>query len=142
MKKNQIKLKLISKSDYRFLYNLLKERDSRANISHRKMPTYNEHLKFIRSKPYAKWYIVEFGASKIASVYLTSQNEIGIFIKKTYQNKKLGGVILSQLIQKNPRERYLANVSPKNKTSENFFKSNGFKFVQKTYELTRNSDKR
>ena len=142
MKKNQIKLKLISKSDYRFLYNLLKERDSRANISHRKMPTYNEHLKFIRSKPYAKWYIVEFGASKIASVYLTSQNEIGIFIKKTYQNKKLGGVILSQLIQKNPRERYLANVSPKNKTSGNFFKSNGFKFVQKTYELTRNSSKR
>ena len=142
MKKNQIKLKLISKSDYRFLYNLLKERDSRANISHKKMPTYNEHLKFIRSKPYAKWYIVEFGASKIASVYLTSQNEIGIFIKKTYQNKKLGGVILSQLIQKNPRERYLANVSPKNKTSGNFFKSNGFKFVQKTYELTQTSDKR
>ena len=142
MKKNQIKLKLISKSDYRFLYNLLKERDSRVNISHRKMPTYSEHLKFIRSKPYTKWYIVELGASKIASVYLTSQNEIGIFIKKTYQNKKLGCVILSQLIQKNPRERYLANVSPKNKTSENFFKSNGFKFVQKTYELTQNSSKR
>ena len=142
MKKNQIKLKLISKSDYRFLYNLLKERDSRVNISHRKMPTYSEHLKFIRSKPYTKWYIVEFGSSKIASVYLTSQNEIGIFIKKTYQNKKLGSVILSQLIQKNPRERYLANVSPKNKTSENFFKSNGFKFVQKTYELTQNSSKR
>ena len=142
MKKNQIKLKLISKSDYRFLYNLLKERDSRVNISHRKMPTYSEHLKFIRSKPYTKWYIVELGASKIASVYLTSQNEIGIFIKKTYQNKKLGSVILSQLIQKNPRERYLANVSPKNKTSENFFKSNGFKFVQKTYELTQNSSKR
>ena len=142
MKKNQIKLKLISKSDYRFLYNLLKERDSRVNISHRKMPTYSEHLKFIRSKPYTKWYIVEFGTSKIASVYLTSQNEIGIFIKKTYQNKKLGGIILSQLIQKNPRERYLANVSPKNKTSENFFKSNGFKFVQKTYELTHNSTKR
>jgi len=142
MKKNQIKLKLISKSDYRFLYNLLKERDSRVNISHRKMPTYSEHLKFIRSRPYTKWYIVEFGTSKIASVYLTSQNEIGIFIKKTYQNKKLGGIILSQLIQKNPRERYLANVSPKNKTSENFFKSNGFKFVQKTYELTQNSTKR
>jgi RimJ/RimL family protein N-acetyltransferase len=142
MKKNQIKLKLVSKTDYRFLYNLLKERDSRANISHKKMPTYNEHLKFIRSKPYAKWYIAEFGVSKIASVYLTSQNEIGIFIKKTYQNKKFGGIILSQLIQKNPRERYLANVSPKNKISENFFKSNGFKFIQKTYELTQTSDKR
>lgn len=45
---NQIKLKLVSKSDYRFLYNLLKERDSRTNISHKKMPTYNEHMEFVK----------------------------------------------------------------------------------------------
>ena len=44
MEKNKIKLKAVSKSDYRFLYNLLKERDSKVNISHKKMPTYNEHL--------------------------------------------------------------------------------------------------
>jgi hypothetical protein len=136
MENNQIVLKLVSNSDYRFLYNLLKERDSRANISHKKMPTYNEHLKFIKSKPYTKWYIAKYGTQKIASIYLTSQNEIGIFIKKTYQNKNLGGIIISQLIHKNPRQRYLANVSPKNKTSEKFFKSHGFKFIQKTYELT------
>jgi len=138
MTNNQIILKLVSKSDYRFLYDLLKERDARVNISHKKMPTYNEHLKFIKSKPYTKWYIVKWGTQKIASIYLTSQNEIGIFIKKTHQNKNLGGIIMSQLIQKNPRERYLANVSPKNKISENFFKSYGFKFIQKTYELTPN----
>ena len=136
MTNNQIILKLVSKSDYRFLYDLLKERDSRVNISHKKMPTYNEHLKFIKSKPYTKWYIVKWGTQKIASIYLTSQNEIGIFIKNTHQNKNLGGVIISQLIEKNPRERYLANVSPKNKMSEKFFKSHGFKFIQKTYELT------
>ena len=138
MTNNQIILKLVSKSDYRFLYDLLKERDSRVNISHKKMPTYNEHLKFIKSKPYTKWYIVKWGTQKIASIYLTSQNEIGIFIKKTHQNKNLGGIIMSKLIQKNPRERYLANVSPKNKISENFFKSYGFKFIQKTFELTPN----
>ena len=86
MTNNQIILKLVSKSDYRFLYDLLKERDSRVNISHKKMPTYNEHLKFIKSKPYTKWYIVKWGTQKIASIYLTSQNEIGIFIKKTHQN--------------------------------------------------------
>jgi hypothetical protein len=135
---NQIILKLVSKSDYRFLYNLLKERDSRTNISHKKMPTYNEHVEFIKSKPYTKWYVVKNGTEKIASIYLTSQNEIGIFIKTTHQNKNLGGIIMSQLIQKNPRERYLANVSPKNKTSEKFFKSYGFKFIQKTYELIQN----
>ena len=94
---NQIKLKLVSKSDYRFLYNLLKERDSRTNISHKKMPTYNEHVEFIKSKPYTKWYVVKYGAQKIASIYLTSQNEIGIFIKKTHQNKNLGGKIMSEI---------------------------------------------
>ncbi len=138
MTNNQIVLKLVSKSDYGFLYDLLKERDSRANISHKKMPTYNEHLKFIESKPYTKWYVAKCGVQKIASIYLTSQNEIGIFIKKTHQNKNLGGIIMSQLIEKNPRDRYLANVSPKNKVSEKFFKSHGFKFVQKTYELIQN----
>ena len=138
MENNQIVLKLVSKSDYRFLYNLLKERDSRVNISHKKMPTYNEHLEFIKSRPYTKWYIAKYGAQKIASIYLTSQNEIGIFIKKTHQNKNLGRIMMSQLIKKNPREKYLANVSPKNKISENFFKSYGFKFIQKTYELTPN----
>jgi len=138
MEKNKIKLKIVSESDYRFLYNLLKERDSRANISHKKMPTYTEHLRFIKSKPYRKWYVVKYGGLKIGSVYLTSQNEIGIFVKKSYQNKKYGGIILSQLIQENPRRRYLANVSPKNITSEKFFKSYGFKFIQKTFELTPN----
>ena len=138
MTNNQIILKLVSKSDYRFLYDLLKERDSRVNISHKKMPTYNEHVEFIKSKPYTKWYVVKYGTEKIASIYLTSQNEIGIFIKTTHQNKNLGGIMMSQLIQKNPRERYLANVSPKNKTSEKFFKSHGFKFIQKTYELIQN----
>ena len=118
MEKNKIKLKIVSKSDYRFLYNLLKERDSKVNISHKKMPTYNEHLKFIKSRPYRKWYVVKYGGLKIGSVYLTSQNEIGIFVKKSFQNKKYGGIILSQLIQENPRRRYLANVNPKNIRSE------------------------
>ncbi len=135
MKETKIKITLITKNDHRFLYNLLKERDPRANISHKKMPTYDEHLKFIKSKPYDKWYVVKFGELKIGSVYLTSQNEIGIFIKKSFQKKGFGKTIPSELIKKSPRKRYLANVSPKNTNSEKFFKSNGFKFIQKTYEI-------
>ena len=135
MKQLKIKLRLITKNDYRFLYNLLKERDPRVNISHKKMPTYDEHLKFIRSKPYEKWYIIEFGASKVGSVYLTHQNEIGIFMKKSYQKKGFGNTVLSELIKKAPKKRYLANISPKNTNSEKFFKSNGFRYIQKTYEF-------
>ena len=130
-----IKLRLVSKSDYRFLYNLLKERDPSANISHKKMPTYHEHVLFVSSKPYLKWYVILYDTNKAGSIYVTSQNEIGIFIKKSFQDKKIGSIVLKKLIQKNPKKRYLANVSPKNKNSINFFKKNKFKLIQYTFEL-------
>ena len=44
--------------DTKFLFDLLKERDSYANISHKKMPTFASHVKFLESKPYKKWYII------------------------------------------------------------------------------------
>ena len=130
-----IKLRLVSRLDYRFLYNLLKERDPLANISHKKMPSYHEHVLFVSSKPYSKWYVILYGANKVGSLYITTQNEIGIFIKKSFQDKQIGSVVLKKLIQKNPKKRYLANVSPKNKNSINFFKKNKFKLIQYTFEL-------
>ena len=139
MAKNEslIKLKTVSKSDYRFLYSLLIERDTRVNISHKKMPTYNQHVSFVSAKPYSKWYVILYGASKAGSIYLTSQNEIGIFIKKSFQSKQIGNIVLHKLIQKNPKKRYLANVSPQNKKSMRFFKNNGFKLIQYTFELSK-----
>ena len=113
------------------------ERDSRQNISHKSMPTYNQHVSFVSSKPYSKWYVILYSANKIGSVYLTPQNEIGIFIKKSFQNKKIGNVVLCRLIQKNPKRRYLANVNPKNTKSIKFFKDNGFKLIQYTFELSK-----
>ena len=138
MAKNEpvVKLKIVSKSDYRFLYDLLIERDTRVNISHKKMPTYNQHVSFVSAKPYSKWYVILYRVNKVGSIYLTSQNEIGIFIKKSFQNKQIGNIALRKLIQKNPKKRYLANVNPQNKKSMRFFKNNGFKLIQYTYELT------
>jgi len=137
--KNELpmKLKPVSKSDYRFLYDLLMERNPRANISHKKMPTYNEHVSFVSAKPYSKWYVILYRVNKVGSIYLTSQNEIGIFIKKSFQNKQIGNIALRKLIQKNPKKRYLANVNPKNKKSIRFFKNNGFKLIQYTFELSK-----
>ena len=131
-----IKLKLVNKSDIRFLYNQLKERDPKINISHKKMPTYVEHSKFVLSKPYSKWYIIFLRNKKIGNVYLTKTNEIGIFILKSIKIKGVGKIVLEEIIKMNPRSRYLANVSPKNDKSSIFFKKNGFKLIQYTYELT------
>ena len=136
MKTNsQIKLTAVTKNDALFLYNLLKERKPNVNISHEKMPTYVQHIKFIESKPYSKWYIIKFGNKKIGSVYLSKQNEIGIFIIKDMHSKKLGTSVLKTLIEKNHRKTYLANINPKNKKSIGFFKKNGFKLLQYTFEL-------
>lgn len=138
MDSSNITIRPVTKSDIRFLYNQLKERDPIVNISHKKMPTYSEHSKFVMSKPYSKWYIIFYKNKKIGNVYLTKINEIGIFILKSIKEKGIGKIVLEILMDINPRTRYLANVSPMNSKSSSFFKKNGFKLIQHTYELTSN----
>ena len=136
MENVSIDLKPVDKTDIRFLYNQLKERDSKINISHKIMPKYTEHSKFVLSKPYSKWYIIMHKNKKIGNTYLTKTNEIGIFILKSIKIKGIGKTVLEQMMKKNPKTRYLANVSPKNSKSSNFFKKNAFKLIQYTYEFT------
>lgn len=132
-----IKLRVVSKFDYRFLYNLLKERDPKANISHKKIPTYDEHVDFVSSKPYACWFVIEYNGKKLGSIYLSKNDEIGIFLKKSFQGKNIGQTALELLIKKTNNSRYLANINPKNKKSLEFFKNNGFTMIQYTFELIR-----
>jgi RimJ/RimL family protein N-acetyltransferase len=136
MKKIQsaISLKSVTNSDTKFLFDLLKEREPRVNISHKKMPTYNEHIKFIKSKPYSKWYIILKSKQRVGSIYLSKNDEIGIFLSKKFQGKNVGNFALNELMKKNRRKRFLANVNPKNKKSTSFFKNNGFKLIQYTFE--------
>ena len=134
---SSISLKSVTNSDVKFLFDLLKERNSYVNISHKRMPTYSQHTKFIKSKPYSKWYIILKSKEKIGSIYLSKNDEIGIFLSKKFQGKNVGNFALNELIKKNPRKRFLANVSPKNKKSMGFFKKNGFKLIQYTFEKSR-----
>jgi RimJ/RimL family protein N-acetyltransferase len=133
--KDFVKLRPVKKKDCLFLFDLLKERDLRANISHKIMPSFSEHEKFVLSKPYFRWYIIEESKNDVGSIYLTKNDEIGIFLNKKIQGKGIGFKALKLLIDKNPRKRYLANVNPKNKKSSYFFKNNGFNLIQHTYEL-------
>ena len=135
MSKNEIILKPVNKNDYYFLFELLKEREDFENISHKKMPSFKEHVKFVNSKPYSKWYIIKQNNEKVGSIYLSKQNEIGIFLKKNVQGQNIGTKALKLLITKNPKKRFLANINPKNKASIKFFKKNEFKLIQYTFEL-------
>lgn len=116
-----VTLEKITKSDYEFLYELLKSRDSCANISHKTMPTFEEHIKFVMKNPYKKWYIIKFKTHKVGSIYLTLGDEIGLYIKKEFQRKGIGKKAVKLLIEKNPRPQYLANIAPRNIITQKFF---------------------
>ena len=140
------RVKVDSDSDAKFLFDLLEERDVSANISHKKMPSYNSHVQFIKSEPYKKWCIIyvrhrkdkshTYDKEKVGSIYLSKNDEIGIFISKKFQGKNIGKYALNDLMAKDTRiKKYLANVNPKNKKSIAFFKKNGFELLQYTFEF-------
>jgi len=130
----KLKLKIVSIGDYDFLYDLLNERLQYVNISHKKMPTKKQHIKFVNSKPYSKWYIILFNNIKIGSVYLSKQDEIGLHIKQDWAWKGLESLALKQLMMKNSCPRYLVNTNPKNKRLISLLKKHKFKLLQQTYE--------
>ena len=137
-------MKLIPVSEHpdaaRILYQLLEERDPIVNISHRAMPTWEEHLAFIASNPYLAWYIVRGeGGNDAGAVYITHAGEIGVGILKQFQGLFLGPMAVRQIMKRHPRERFLANVGPRNIFSRRMFEKLGFVHIQDTMEL-RNAD--
>ena len=127
-----------------FLYDLLKERDPVANISHKALPPFFMHVQFILSRPYHCWNLIEvkgihegMWAMPIGSVYLTKADEIGLFLAKPFQGQGYGRRVLNILFEAYPREMYLANIAPRNEGSKRFFEGQGFRHIQNTYALER-----
>lgn len=133
--RDNIRLKLVTKNDIEFLYQFLKKRIPNENISHKRIPRFNKHKKFVLSKPYKKWYVILINSEKVGSIYLSNINEIGLHLKKKYLLDVFRNKVLQQLIEKNPESRYLVNINPRNKSLIAFYKSKKFKKIQHTYEL-------
>ncbi len=121
----------------KILFDLLKERDPRANISHRQMPTFEQHCAFIASHPYRELYLIISDTSKIVGAcYLSKQNEIGVFVFQAHQGKGYAQFAVQALILRHPDEHLLANIAPENTSSHALFQSLGFRLIQYTYEWT------
>ena len=130
-----IKLNQVTKNDTLFLYDLLKNKDPNANISHKKMPSYDEHVKFVMSKPYTNWYIIEYEKKNVGAIYLSKQDEIGISINNDYEYDQIVKPALELLMKLNQRNRYLANTSSKDVRSQEFLLKNGFTSLEYVYEM-------
>ena len=121
----------------RFLYGLLKERKSYQNISHKELPTWEDHVKFIKTKPYKDWFIVYQPSTReqIGSIYLSKENEIGIFIKKKFIYRGYGKKALSSLMEYFSHvKEFKANIAPFNSASICFFVNQGFKYHNRLME--------
>lgn len=66
------------------LYELLKGRD--FSISHKNLPSYSDHEKFVKNAPYRFWYIIKYSDEIIGSFYLKWDNSIGINFNKADKN--------------------------------------------------------
>ena len=129
----EIELKPVNEQDIDFLYGLLKERESKVNISHKELPPFSEHEQFVKSSPYPYWDIILLNNERIGNIYLTDRDELGIFISRDFQNQGIGSIVLQKFMKKVGKKRYLANVNPTNYKSIQFFGKHGFTHIQNTY---------
>lgn len=117
--------------DYYHLYTLLQERTPEQSISHKVVPSYEEHCAFVLSKPYFRWYMI-VGGTVYGAIYLTHQREIGISLLRVYQRQGYGRAAVLKLMDLHPGP-FLANINPNNDASIAFWKSLGFTLKQVTY---------
>jgi RimJ/RimL family protein N-acetyltransferase len=129
------------------LWQLLSERPPEASISHRRMPTREEHARFVAGHPYRCWYLIEEPAARrfVGACYLSRQNEMGIAILKAFQRRGFARAAVLELLRAHPplpaiagerRGTYVANVAPQNAALHDFFQGLGGRLIQHTYEIT------
>ena len=72
----KISFKEVVEEDCDVLFELLKKRAH--SISHQSIPTKNEHIQFMKAKPYRYWVVVLDGIRPVGTFYLQSDNSIGL----------------------------------------------------------------
>lgn len=118
------------------LYRLLDERSIEESISHKAMPSWEDHVRFVESKPYQAWYLIVDDKQTVGACYLTKQDEIGVAVFKEHRGKGYGPWAIEALMLKHGKRRYLANIAPTNYRSQGMFRRLGFNHIQNTYERT------
>lgn len=123
----------------RLLYHYLLKRPSNINISHQAVPSFREHVRFMKSRPYKSWFLLRLPSEGYCgAINLTKRDEVGIFLLPKFQGRGLGTQAVRLLLARHPEvKRFLANISPRNPRSALFFESLRFKPIQNTYELKR-----
>jgi RimJ/RimL family protein N-acetyltransferase len=107
------------------LFQLLQERLPEESISHKEMPTWEEHCAFVLSQPYEAWYVIEVDGYQRGAIYLSRQREIGVAILKGQRGHGYALDAVHRLMEHHAG-RFLWNANPRNTASIALAKKLGF----------------
>lgn len=117
----------------KILWDLLAERTPEQSISHKGMPTWEDHVAFVGSPPYTAWYLIDMDGFVVGSTYLTHSFEIGISVFHNCRRIGIGSSAVKELMRLHGPRRYLANINPANEASKRMWAKLGFTKIQETY---------
>ena len=135
-----IKVDYLNDLHVNLLYDFLKKR--KFNISHKNIPTYEDHLEFVKNNPYRKWFLISHEFKIKGSIYILYDNGIGIDIAPS--NYYLVDKILSLVfLENNPlrampsirTNNFHINISPDNHELNSFITKAGGILKQQTFEF-------
>lgn len=123
------------------LYELLLSR--KYTISHRTLPSIEEHTSFVSSHPYRVWYIVTMDNRSIGSFYLANDNTIGINLINCDNVDNVASVIRYvkeaytplPAIRSIRTQAFAVNVPPENTVLQNSLVALGAELLQVTYSV-------
>ena len=80
-------------SQTQVLYELLTAR--KHTISHRVLPSYDDHANFVLNNPYRHWFLIHFEGKIFGSVYVQYDNSVGISLREPAMRDSLSLVVSS-----------------------------------------------
>ena len=135
-----LSFKEVTEKDADILFKLLKRR--KHSISHNRLPTEDEHLLFVKKKPYRYWAVVLEDKCPIGTFYIQSDNSIGLnlsrptifVVSKIFQHIKMNFKPLKEIKSKVPSYFYV-NISYVNKKLSKILRELNALPIQTSYKI-------
>lgn len=123
------------------LYDLLLKR--KHTISHKAVPSFEDHAAFVNVHPYRAWYLVLVGDQAIGTFYISNENTVGINITDSSDEALIDNICSHIIAEYAPLPEiksvrgpaFAINVAPDNEFLINALERLNKKVLQISYSL-------
>ncbi len=135
---NLISVDVLSSKHIILLFEHLKKKS--FPISHKNLPSFDEHKEFVLSSPYRFWFFVEKNGEYLGNCFISYQNCIGLNVitnkKDDYElilKKILGEFSPLPAIKSKRTKSFHVNSNPQNKSLKDALRSANMYLLEETY---------